>query len=200
VGFFVASRFVSFNVYKQSPNVRLSPVEGRGKWGSGRSQNGHVLHLSAATELAVGSPDAAELVRAYDDACRLDTFHFLVLWPEHSPAHILCALAKLYEQHGNTQPTRGYEATLVGFELAPGAPGSELVHFGRMTSVHLPASVSVISGSCFSGGCSLASIKLESGSQLSQLEADAFDERGLTSIHLPASVTVIGESCFSCCR
>jgi hypothetical protein len=45
--------------------------------------------LYAATELAVGSPDAVELVRAYDDACRLDSFHFLELWPEHSPAHEL---------------------------------------------------------------------------------------------------------------
>jgi hypothetical protein len=152
--------------------------------------------LSTATELAVGSPDAAELVRAYDDACRLDTFHFREIWPEHSPGHMLCALAKLYEQRGNSGPTRRCEATLVGFKLAPGA---ELVHFGRMTSVHLPSSVSVIGGSCFSGCRSLASITLESGSQLSQLEADAFDERGLTSIHLPASVTVIGESCFSCC-
>jgi hypothetical protein len=51
--------------------------------------------LDAASELAVGRPDAVELERAYDEACRLDTSRFLELWPEHSPAHMLCALAKL---------------------------------------------------------------------------------------------------------
>jgi hypothetical protein len=40
-----------------------------------------------------------------------------------------------------------------------------------LTSIHLPASVTVIGESCFSGCGSLASITFESGSQLSQLAA-----------------------------
>jgi hypothetical protein len=68
-----------------------------------------------------------------------------------------------------------------------------------LTSIHLPASVTVIGEACFSYCRSLASITFESGSQLSELAKWAFYGSGLTSIHLPASVTVIGESCFSCC-
>jgi hypothetical protein len=68
-----------------------------------------------------------------------------------------------------------------------------------LTSIHLPASVTVIGASCFFGCGSLASITFESGSQLSRLAKEAFAGSGLTSIHLPASVTVIGESCFSSC-
>jgi hypothetical protein len=68
-----------------------------------------------------------------------------------------------------------------------------------LTSIHLPASVTVIGESCFSGCRSLTSITFETGSQLSELAGWAFYESGLTSIHLPASVTVIGEYCFSEC-
>jgi hypothetical protein len=69
-----------------------------------------------------------------------------------------------------------------------------------LTSIHLPASVTIIGEDCFSGCRSLVSITFESGSQLSELAKWAFCGSGLTSIHLPASVTVIGESCFSGCR
>jgi hypothetical protein len=66
-----------------------------------------------------------------------------------------------------------------------------------VTSIHLPASVTVIGQGCFGGCDSLVSITFEPGSQLSQLAKRAFSWSGLTSIHLPASVTVIGEFCFS---
>jgi hypothetical protein len=66
-----------------------------------------------------------------------------------------------------------------------------------LTSIHLPASVTVIGEFCFSSCGSLVSITFESGSQLSELANRAFFESGLTSIHLPASVTVISERCFS---
>jgi hypothetical protein len=69
-----------------------------------------------------------------------------------------------------------------------------------VTSIHLPASVTVIGERCFSYCRSLVAITFESGSQLSQLEGRAFDMSGLTSIHLPASVTVVGEFCFSGCH
>jgi hypothetical protein len=69
-----------------------------------------------------------------------------------------------------------------------------------LTSIHLPASVTVIGASCFHRCGSLVSITFECGSQLSQLANGAFSRSGLTSIHLPASVTVIGEWCFYDCR
>jgi hypothetical protein len=69
-----------------------------------------------------------------------------------------------------------------------------------LTSIHLPAAVTVIGESCFGDCRSLTSITFESGSQLSQLAEGAFREGGLASIHLPASVSVIGASCFSRCR
>jgi hypothetical protein len=69
-----------------------------------------------------------------------------------------------------------------------------------VTSIHLPASVTVIGEGCFSYCRSLSSITFESGSQLSQLAKGAFFLSRLTSIHLPASVTVIGQRCFSDCR
>jgi hypothetical protein len=69
-----------------------------------------------------------------------------------------------------------------------------------LTSIHLPASVTVIGECCFCKCGSLASITFETGSQLSELARKAFSSSGLTSIHLPASVTVIGELCFSDCR
>jgi hypothetical protein len=69
----------------------------------------------------------------------------------------------------------------------------------RLTSIHLPASVTVIGEFCFFGSRSLVSITFESGSQLSQVASYAFSGSGLTSIHLPASVTVIGARCFSGC-
>jgi hypothetical protein len=68
-----------------------------------------------------------------------------------------------------------------------------------LTSIHLPASVTVIGESCFSHCGSLVSITFETGSQLSELAKWAFRGSCLTSIHLPASVTVIGERCFSDC-
>jgi hypothetical protein len=68
-----------------------------------------------------------------------------------------------------------------------------------LTSIHLPASVTVIGESCFCDCGSLVLITFKSGSQLSQLAAQAFYGSGLTSIHLPASVSVIGTSCFSYC-
>jgi hypothetical protein len=68
-----------------------------------------------------------------------------------------------------------------------------------VTSIHLPASITVIGEGCFKACGSLASITFETGSQLSQLRTWAFHGSGLTSIHLPASVTVIGDGCFSCC-
>jgi hypothetical protein len=85
--------------------------------------------------------------------------------------------------------------------------GSQLSELGKaafresgLTSIHLPASVTVIGESCFSSCSSLASITFEFGSQLSQLAEWAFSCSRLRSIHLPASVTVIGEGCFSGCR
>jgi hypothetical protein len=69
-----------------------------------------------------------------------------------------------------------------------------------LTSIHLPASVTVIGESCSCGCRSVTSITFESGSQFAQLARVAFCESGLTSIHIPASVTVIGESCFCDCR
>jgi hypothetical protein len=68
-----------------------------------------------------------------------------------------------------------------------------------LTSIHLPASVTVIGEYCFSGCGSLVSIRFESGSQLSQLANRVFSLSGVTSIHLPASITFIGEFCFSGC-
>jgi hypothetical protein len=68
-----------------------------------------------------------------------------------------------------------------------------------LTSIHLPASVTVISEECFSRCDSLMSITIESDSQFSQLAKEAFSKSRLTSIHLPASVTVSGEFCFSSC-
>jgi hypothetical protein len=46
---------------------------------------------------------------------------------------------------------------------------------------------------------SLSWVPFETGSQLAQLEAEAFYRSGVTSIHLPVSVTVINEHCFSWC-
>jgi hypothetical protein len=69
-----------------------------------------------------------------------------------------------------------------------------------LTSIHLPASVTVIGDSCFNQCVSLVWITIESGSQLSELANGAFCGSVLTSIHLPASVTVIDEFCFSDCR
>jgi hypothetical protein len=69
-----------------------------------------------------------------------------------------------------------------------------------LTSIHLPASVTVIGASCFSNCGSLASITFESGSRLSQLEERAFLFSRLKWIHLPASVTVISKDCFSRCH
>jgi hypothetical protein len=66
-----------------------------------------------------------------------------------------------------------------------------------LTSIHLPASVTVIGESYISHCPSLVSITFESGSHLFQLAKEAFSGSGLTSIHLPASVTVIGEFSFS---
>jgi hypothetical protein len=58
-----------------------------------------------------------------------------------------------------------------------------------LTSIHLPASVTVIGGFCFCCCRSLVSITFESGSKLFQLAKEAFSWSGLRSIHLPASVT-----------
>jgi hypothetical protein len=68
-----------------------------------------------------------------------------------------------------------------------------------LTSIHLPASVTVIGESCFYHCGSLVSITFEPGSQLSRVGQEAFRESGLTSIHLPASVSVIRAFCFSDC-
>jgi hypothetical protein len=46
----------------------------------------------------------------------------------------------------------------------------------------------------------LASIRFESDSQLSELAKGAFVQSSVTSIHLPASVTIIDEFCFSGCK
>jgi hypothetical protein len=59
----------------------------------------------------------------------------------------------------------------------------------RLTSIHLPALVTVICKSCFSYCGSLTSITFQTGSQLSQLADWAFSKSGLTSIHLLTSVT-----------
>jgi uncharacterized protein YuzB (UPF0349 family) len=69
-----------------------------------------------------------------------------------------------------------------------------------LTSIHLPASVTVIGRGCFSYCGSLVLITFESGSQLSQLADVAFHGSGLRSIHLPASLSVIGQGCFSGCK
>jgi hypothetical protein len=68
-----------------------------------------------------------------------------------------------------------------------------------LTSIHLPASVSVIGEFCFSGCGSLTSITIESGSRLFRLANRAFCGSGLTAIHVPASISVIGAFCFSGC-
>jgi hypothetical protein len=85
------------------------------------------------------------------------------------------------------------------FEIGSGLSELEAEAFREsgLTSIHLPASVTVIGDICFGGCSSLTSITFESGSQLSELPNRAFCESGLISIHLPASVTVIGEYCFS---
>jgi hypothetical protein len=92
----------------------------------------------------------------------------------------------------------------VSITFEPGSQLSELANGAfsgsGLTSIHLPASVTVIGESCFSDCGSLTSITFESGSQFSELANRAFSKSGLKSIHLPPSVSVIGWSCFSDCR
>jgi hypothetical protein len=59
--------------------------------------------------------------------------------------------------------------------------------------------IQVISKAFFLRCKSLSWAAFETGSRLSQLEAQAFVGSRLVSIHLSTSVTVIGESCFCGC-
>ena len=83
--------------------------------------------------------------------------------------------------------------------------GSELTSIGErafygtdLKSIEIPASVTSIGGSAFSGS-SLGSVTFADGSRLESIGAWAFYNTGLTSIEIPASVTSIGERAFASC-
>jgi hypothetical protein len=69
-----------------------------------------------------------------------------------------------------------------------------------LKAISIPASVAVISGSCFSECKSLTSISFSVDSKLSRLEKYAFSLSGLETIIIPASVEVICDFCFCQCK
>lgn len=68
---------------------------------------------------------------------------------------------------------------------------------GLLTSIHIPASVTQIKSNAFSRALSLTEVSFAPSSQLSTIEADAFDRSpSLTSITIPAGVQTIGDWAF----
>ena len=69
-----------------------------------------------------------------------------------------------------------------------------------ITSIDIPASVTVIGPSAFEQAASLTTVTFaSSGSELGYISQNAFESTGLTSIDIPASVTAIGEAAFKQC-
>ena len=91
--------------------------------------------------------------------------------------------------------------TSVSFE-----PNSQLDTIGRfafgrsgMTSITLPASVTILDAAAFHSCTALTSVNFESGSQLTTIGSTVFAFSGLSGITLPASLTSIGNNAFRQC-
>jgi hypothetical protein len=67
------------------------------------------------------------------------------------------------------------------------------------THLWLPSPIELIQLKCFISCESLVSVTIESTSQLTRIEEEAFSESRLTAIMTPSSVEVIGRRClFNC--
>jgi len=65
----------------------------------------------------------------------------------------------------------------------------------------VPRQITEIGDSAFKGCSSLTSLTFESGSQLTQIDANAFrDDVALTSVKIPATVTALGSYAFGYCK
>jgi hypothetical protein len=68
-----------------------------------------------------------------------------------------------------------------------------------LIEIIIPSSVEILGGWCFSECRLLSSVTFESGSKLSRIEQQAFNQTGLIEIILPSSVEILGARCFSEC-
>lgn len=75
-------------------------------------------------------------------------------------------------------------------------PASQFNNSLYLTSIYIPANVTEIGDSAFSGTTSLSCVTFEQGSNLDRIESNAFRKSNITSIIIPANVSYIGDAVF----